>query len=227
MSPLGPGPVSRRTARRGALLLGLCAALALPGCRAYDEKFISFPLNSAVYEYLYWDHALGRDPETLQLREHEVRASQAAAIELVAVYHLLLPVGWLWTALDVAMLPFTLAHDDDYLGAPSAELLPRTVDGTLAVGTVVDPAGYVAGYWVAPGPAAVAADFAEWHAVHAHQMAEPALRVARIDRLPWVPGVREGFRFTAPPGLSGETRLAGAERRQDGAYWRGLRAPLR
>src|SRR5258706_13633182 len=93
------------------LLALVLTSLALPGCRLADERFWTFPLNARVYEALRRDAARSPRDEAREL-ERDAGLDGAGAIGLV-LFHTLIPIGWAGAAVDVALPPVTLSHDNE------------------------------------------------------------------------------------------------------------------
>ena len=182
-----------------ALLFVTALTLGLDGCRAYDKKYLSFPVNSVIYDYLYWDHALAQDPEAGDLRYRDVNARWAATIEMT-IYHTILPIGWLWTIPDLIMLPFTLAYDDDRLDDPSQRYLAETEDGRAVVATLVDGEGFLHGWWIAQTADDAVAEWDEFVDCHRHHMKHKDLQVGPIQAVEWNPRLKAGLNFANPMG---------------------------
>ena len=83
--------VIRRASARAVLLLVFALS---PGCRAYDARYWSFPLNSMQMV----------DDATV----HERTFGDALEVELLLQ---LFPWSWIVSAADIGMLPITLVYD--------------------------------------------------------------------------------------------------------------------
>src|SRR5580698_8258963 len=86
--------VNREASGKAVLLILLCALALLPGCRAYDARYWSFPLNSMQMV----------DDASVNGRTY------GEALEVELLYQLF-PWSWIVSLADLAMLPITLIYD--------------------------------------------------------------------------------------------------------------------